>query len=355
MATSRLDYLDNLRVALTAGVIAHHVGQAYGPTGGSWLIQEGARAAVLGPFFTVNRSFAMSLFFFISGYLAVRSCDAKGPVAFLRSRTLRLGLPVLVYALLAIPLQVFVFVPKGQHGSAWPVDVGPLWFLQHLLIFGAAYALWRLLRDRRAEPEREPARPPGYAAVLLWVLALGLICGIVRIWYPIDRWSYVLGFIRVAYADVPRDLGLFVFGLLAGQGRWLAGLPARAGRNWLLVGLGAAGLWYPYVLSLKNGLPVSPTVMGAVYVIWEELVCFGMCIGLVVFFRDRLNFSGRLSRALARSQYAAFVFHLPIVLALQAIALKVQLPPFAKFVAVLLVAIPATFLVANWARKLLHL
>jgi hypothetical protein len=29
---SRLDYLDALKVALTALVIAHHVGQAYGPT-----------------------------------------------------------------------------------------------------------------------------------------------------------------------------------------------------------------------------------------------------------------------------------------------------------------------------------
>jgi glucan biosynthesis protein C len=33
-AAGRLYYLDNLRVSLTALVIAHHVGQAYGPTGG---------------------------------------------------------------------------------------------------------------------------------------------------------------------------------------------------------------------------------------------------------------------------------------------------------------------------------
>ena len=35
--TGRLYFLDNLRIALTILVIAHHVGQAYGPTGGSSL------------------------------------------------------------------------------------------------------------------------------------------------------------------------------------------------------------------------------------------------------------------------------------------------------------------------------
>ena len=41
--SGRLDYAGNLRVALIALVIAHHVGQAYGPTGGCWPIQEPAR------------------------------------------------------------------------------------------------------------------------------------------------------------------------------------------------------------------------------------------------------------------------------------------------------------------------
>ena len=44
--TKRLYFTDNLRVALTIVVIAHHVGQAYGPTGGWWPVQETARAPV---------------------------------------------------------------------------------------------------------------------------------------------------------------------------------------------------------------------------------------------------------------------------------------------------------------------
>jgi glucans biosynthesis protein C len=59
-ANQRLYFIDNLKIGLTILVIAHHVGQAYGPTGGWWAIQETARTPLLGPFFTVNRSFFIS-------------------------------------------------------------------------------------------------------------------------------------------------------------------------------------------------------------------------------------------------------------------------------------------------------
>ena len=73
----RLFFIDNLRIPLIALVVAHHVGQAYGPTGGWWYFSEPARAAVLGAFFTVNRSFFMSLFFMVSGYFLPMSFDRK--------------------------------------------------------------------------------------------------------------------------------------------------------------------------------------------------------------------------------------------------------------------------------------
>jgi len=60
--TQRLHFFDNLRIFAMAMVIAHHAAQPYGPTGGEWPIEEPVRAAVLGAFFMVNRSFGMSLF-----------------------------------------------------------------------------------------------------------------------------------------------------------------------------------------------------------------------------------------------------------------------------------------------------
>jgi hypothetical protein len=44
---SRLFFVDNLRVGLIALVVAHHAGQAYGPTGGWWYYVEPAKASML--------------------------------------------------------------------------------------------------------------------------------------------------------------------------------------------------------------------------------------------------------------------------------------------------------------------
>ncbi len=117
-APNRLVFFDNLRVALIVAVIAHHAAQAYGPTGGSWPIQEPTRAAILGPFFMVNRPFGMSLFFVIAGYFAAMACDRSSPHRFAKSRLQRLGIPLLVFSLLILLLQVFLIGPleTGEWG-----------------------------------------------------------------------------------------------------------------------------------------------------------------------------------------------------------------------------------------------
>jgi fucose 4-O-acetylase-like acetyltransferase len=348
--------LDNLRIALTVLLIAHHVGQAYGPTGGYWPIQETARAAVLGPFFAVNRSFFMSLFFMIAGYFTVMSCEDKGPRAFLKSRALRLGLPVVVFGLIMIPLQILVFVPPGSsRGSAWPIDVGHLWFLEHLLIFSAVYALWRMIRPAQTPAVVGNANPPGYLAVLLSALAVAVASAVVRNWFPIDRWVYPLGFIRVAPADLPRDLSFYLIGVVAYRQGWVQRFPTKAGLVWLGVGVSAAVLFYAYDLGLNTVLPLRGLAWGIAYPIWESLLCCGMCIGLTVLFRERFNVQGRLGKALAQSQYAAYILHLPVVMLFQAPLVGLAWPPLLKFALVTLLSVPATFLLSNWVRKPLHL
>ena len=353
--TRRLFYLDNLRVALTMLLVAHHVGQAYGPTGGSWPIQEAARAAILGPLFTIDRSFFMSLFFLISGFFSAASYDAKGGRAFVRSRLLRLGLPVVVWALLMIPLQLFVFGAPGGGAKAWPIDVGHLWFLEHLLLFSLVYALWRGIRGSRTPAVVTEARPPRTWAILAFAILLAPISGLIRIPFPVDRWVYLLGFFRVAFADVPRDLAFFVLGLIAYRRQWLSRFSSRAGRAWLAVAVLLAALIAIYDLGLHDVVPIGEPAWGTLYVFWESVFCCAACIGLLVLFRDKVTAHGRLAAALSRSQYAAYIVHVPVILAFQYAALQATLPPLAKFVLVTLASIPATFAVAYAVRKPLHL
>lgn len=355
-AKQRLHFFDNLRVVAMCLVIAHHAAQPYGPTGGVWPIMEARRAELLGPFFMVNRSFGMSLFFLIAGYFAVLSCDRSGPKAFLKSRLLRLGLPLLAVIVVMMLLQVFLFgAQDGALGSPWPVEVGHMWFVEHLLIFSLVYGLWRLVRLRRNPAPRGPAAVPRWWAIAAFALGLAVVTGLVRIWFPIDDWSNILGFLKVAWGDVPRDLSFFVLGLLAYRHQWVSRFPARSGFAWLGLGLFLAALWYAYDLWLRQPLRLDDTAADVFALLWEALLCCGMCIGLTVLFRERANLQTRLLRWLAQAQYAAYVVHLFVVLAFQALLAGLAAPPLAKFALVTLASIPVSFLIAGLIRKPLRL
>ena len=77
---ARLNYLDNLKVALTFLVIFHHAGQAYGD-GGEWGYTPSNPEEVMPwiwHFFSTNAAFFMGLYFFISGYFIPGSYDRQG-------------------------------------------------------------------------------------------------------------------------------------------------------------------------------------------------------------------------------------------------------------------------------------
>ncbi|MBN1507632.1 MAG: acyltransferase family protein [Sedimentisphaerales bacterium] len=375
--TKRLYFLDNLRIGLTILVIAHHVGQAYGPTGGSWPIQEPARAAILGPFFTVNRSFFMSLFFLISGYLMVMSYDRNRPGTFIKSRLLRLGVPLVLFFVLVIPLQQYLCHcrtgdlggmgfwtyytvhyfgggerPANWNGPAWPeMTFGHLWYVEHLLIFSLCYAALRLVWRRRPRESPTVARTPGHLTIVLFALALAVASGTVRIWHPIDKWIGFLGFIQVAFADVPRDLSFFIVGAIAYRRGWFLSVSKTMGWVWLSIGVTLAVLWY--VFSLGKLWPVfhiTRASMWFIYPVWEALLCCGICLGSLVLFRERLNFQGRVGRALAENQYAAYLFHVPVVVSLQALVVAYAWSPFAKFALVTAVGVVLTFLLSAVIR-----
>jgi glucans biosynthesis protein C len=354
---SRMAFFDNLKVVLMAVVIAHHVGQAYGPTGGWWPVQEPTSAAILGPFFMVNRSFGMSLFFMIAGYFTAASFDKSDPWTFMKNRLQRLGIPLLVFSLLILLLQVFVFGPidTGKLGALWPIDVGHLWFVQHLILYSLGYALWRVLRPGAFQPVLEPASPPGYGTILAFATGLAFCTAVVRTWYSIDEWVYLLGYIRTAFADVPRDLGLFLVGALAYRHQWVTRFPSRAGRVWLAVSLLLAGLWYVYELWLMDVIVFSDMVWGILIPVWESLLCCGMCIGLTILFRDMVNGQSSIGREMARSTYAAYILHVFIVILLQYFALGLAASPLLKFILVTLVAVPVSFLLASLIRRPLRL
>jgi hypothetical protein len=260
-------------------------------------------------------------------------------------RLRRLGIPVLVFMALMLPARIFLF---GEKITRWDevLNAGHLWYLEHLLLFSLVYALWHWLRGRRPEQDLSARPLPRWPAYLLFALGVAVGSAAVRIWSPIDRWFNLLGFFRAAFADVPRDLGFFILGVLAWRRAWFERFPARAGFAWLAVGLAAAAAWYAYDLGLARLLPLSDTASGIAYLLWESLLCLGMCIGLTVAFREAANSQGALGRWLAANQYSAYFWHPLLIVPLQMAALALPAAPFTKFV---LVSVIGTVVVFLWS------
>jgi glucan biosynthesis protein C len=363
----RLLYLDNLKTFLTVLVICHHSAIAFGAAGGWYYVippPPGSIAPLLLTFFAgINQAFFMSLFFGISAYFTPASYAAKGPGPFLRDRFVRLGIPLLVYFFALNPAVLYLarrFAGRAPEGFLAFVGedylrrcgTGPLWFILALLIFGTVYAVWRALGVRATE--RAATRPlPGNGAVLRFVLGIGLVAFALRIPFPVG-WE-ILG-LQLGY--FPLYVSFFVFGLLAHENGWLRDLSRVQARLWF--GAAAlASLAMPAILLLGGGMRGDADAFKGglhwqafVYALWEPVVCVGICMRLLVAFRQHVAEQGSLARRMARSAYTAYIIHPFFVVCATALLARLPLPPLLQFLALCPLAVIPCFAASDGIRRL---
>jgi surface polysaccharide O-acyltransferase-like enzyme len=371
VSKTRLAYVDKLRVALTMLVVAHHAAQAYGPTGGGWPITNPTTSRLLSPFFTVNAMFFMGLFFLIAGYFVPRSFDRKGGGEFLKGRFVRLGIPALFvawvifapifYLLMDLQLSLPEYV-RYLYSTNWTAPYMHLWFLLHLILYSIGYLLWRQIsNDTKRNVKAIPL--PSSSAILLFIIVLALVTFVVRIWYPIDVWVALFYLVPAEVAHLPQYIALFALGILAYRGDWLNNFPTRAGMAWLGIGLFGAVAFYAYSLwgaqLIYDLWGISLIETGGldwrslVFSTWEALVCVGLCIGLLVLFRERFNkTAAMLMAAMIGAAYTVYIIHILIVIGLQAGFESLDMGPFMKFVLVTILAICLSFIIGILIKKI---
>jgi glucan biosynthesis protein C len=369
---TRLYFVDNLRILLIILLVLHHLAITYGHSG-MWYYLDGRpddlTVLVATLFTAVNQAFFLAFFFMISGYFTPGSYDRKGSWPFLKDRLLRLGIPLLFYIVFIDPLILYAVASsvRGFPGSLWEflgqyfgnyrgLGTGPLWFVETLLIFAIIYALWRLLTRSSVTPTQRDGKPPSNLAIATFALLLGVITFVVRIWLPIG-WEFEL--LRLQFPYFPQYIALFVVGIIAYRLNWFLGIPTATGKVWLGVAVICILVVLPVVFVLGGVLEGNTDpFLGGVHwqsfalSVWEQFVCMGMVLGLLVLFRERLNHQGRLAKDMAASAYTVFLIHAPVIVFL-ALALRgVILHPLLKFLLVAPVAIAICFILANFIRKL---
>ena len=145
---ARLLYLDNVKAALTAVVVLHHVVGAFSGSGSLGLSVGDFYSAfqvVALPVQILDQSWFMCCFFFVSAYFTPSSLARKGAHPFLADKFKRLGIPFLAYTFVLGPLLTLLVdqavIGHGGRPLGYNITPAQTWFLAWLLTFNVAYVL----------------------------------------------------------------------------------------------------------------------------------------------------------------------------------------------------------------------
>jgi acyltransferase-like protein len=364
----RVAYLDNLKLLLVAVIIAGHGALAYGDLENAWPYQDvqevhlaGVSNVTLAIVVIPAAMFAMGLFFLISGLVTPGSVSRKGPRTFARDRLLRLGVPLVVWALVMWPGSIWMaHLAAGEtHSFGWQftheepiLDTGPMWFVEILLIYSLAYAAWRYWRrDRAAGADHIAAstRSAPLTARTLVALAAAISVATVLVRPVFPAASGQIG--QSHLWQWPQLVVTFGLGIVAAQRGWLEPVPDRIRRGCGFAALGglAAFLIVAGIMAAVGvdggvlfdaGLHRAPLSLAAI----EGPLAVGTSVWLLGFAQRRLNrHPGPLARAMARSAYGAFLLQGVVLIGLMVAMRPVGVPAEVKALTVACLGVAGSF------------
>ncbi|MCH5583652.1 acyltransferase family protein [Shimazuella sp. AN120528] len=356
---NRIYYLDHIRVFLTILVLFHHAALPYTPLEGVWYVsdmghEQAISSYILTFFIAINQAFFMGFFFFLAGYFTPFSLDRKKPRLFIKDRLIRLGIPILVYLFILSPIVQFMASTeklnfwtfyKAKILSLQSIETGPIWFVEVLLIFTLIYVFLRFIWIKH--PSNEEQAFPSSKKLLFTAILLGIFTFTIRLVYPIGFWVWG---IQIAY--LPSYLLLFYIGIIAGRKNWLETIPKKTTKQWIWCFAIVAPLFPLSLLFFQGNTNGGFNLQAFSYAMWESLIAFGICLGLLALFRKYANETGALWSNLSRTAFTVYIIH-PIILVGYALLLKsTSLQPLFKFFTVGFIGTVTCFLLASIIVKI---
>jgi surface polysaccharide O-acyltransferase-like enzyme len=357
---SKIVYIDRLKVILTSLVVLHHSFITYGATGGWYYVQKTTLAGALAPmimFVSVNQSFFMGLFFFLSAYFIGPSYDKKGPAKFTADRLMRLGLPLVFYSFIFGPVLNYLvyYFGKGHHitfiqflsGYDDWIDFGVLWFVAALLLFTMVYVLVRIIFKHLPS---KPIAAPNVLRIVLFAAGVGVVSFLVRLAFPVGWVLHPVGFQPGHFSQY---IALFILGLVASKNNWLNTISDKTGKALGRYALRLLLFFLVFFVIEKTVKMDGSWWSGGLhwqaflYAVWEQVVGFSIIVGLLI--RGRMLWnepSVRISK-LSRLTFAVYIFHPLVLISLALLVSAWNIEPALKLLFVAPLAVIGSFLLAS--------
>lgn len=374
MNSRRLYFIDNLRWFVIIIVVFVHTTVTYSHIGG-WYYYENQvdsldvlSKLVSVIFNTFSQAYFMGFLFLLAGYFVPLSYDKKGIAKFIKDRLVRLGAPLIFYIFIIDPFINFVLLERYLSNSPYSFTqfyshylkslnflggTGPLWFAEALLIFSIFYALFRFVKNNVIK-SYAPDYLPSNKTITLLILLVSIFVFIIRLFYPINT-----AFYNLQLCFFTQYIVMFILGILCYRTNLLLRLPYKFGMKWLKISLFGGFLLWVLMLALGGGLSGNDKAyyggfywQAAAYGFWESVFCAGVSLGLIVFFRDKLNFRNRLTGFLSDNYFGVYVFHAPILIFISITLRHIYIYPLLKILIVGTLAIISSFLFSYIIKKL---
>lgn len=347
----RLPYLDNCKIFLILLVISYHSAHAY--SNSSWVFKDDSNIKWVMNYLTINRSFFMGLFFFISAYLATKSILKYNKKEFLIRKARRLLLPVFFLCFLAVPIYFYIayiskynsisfgrfyiyeYILKGhvtyQHG----------WFLVILFFFLEAYMLIYnlLIKKFNTKPIKLNLN---LFTFLIFAMIIGAFSFIIRKYYSVNEWVTLLGIIGFEPAHIVQYIIMFILGIIANNNNWLNKLNKKIGVISLSIGLILIILF-----CTKNYIGTSiKDFINNYWAFIESIICVYLSIGIIYIFKRFFNKETKISKAIFNSYFGAFLIHNDFVVIFQVLFAKTNINVNGKYAIVAISSIIVSFLIS---------
>ena len=226
-----------------------------------------------------------------------------------------------------------------------------MWFTVALLGFCLIYSLVRITMGK-APPNAPEAPLPTHGQVVILILFMALCTFLVRIVQPIGT-----SILNMQLCFFSQYVLLFTVGILARRRNWLFRIGYDFGIRWFRSALILGSLMW---LAALAGIVVTHTEQralggfswqSAVVCFWESFFCLGVCLGLIVVFREKLNHQGKFARWMTDNCFAVYVFHAPILIAVTLGIRGFIAPRPVKFLAATVLAAFATFVASHFVFR----
>ena len=363
---TRFEFVDNLRWVMIVLVVSMHAAVTYSHVG-SWYFMEDPKPELptflaFATYQVFLQAFFMGLLFLIAGYFVPRAYDQKGFWKFLRDRAIRLGIPSVLFMLFIQPVTVYWLLrdfadhSRPALGRAyWPYlssgrvlsGSGPMWFTVALLVFSLVYGIVRLLRPKAPAGDSESPLP-GHAQVVGLAILIALSTFLVRIVQPMGT-----SVLNMQLCFFSQYIFLFAVGIYAGRRNWLVRIPYAFGMRWLRLALVVGSLVWALlgfaIMSTHSDAKLSGGIswQSAALCFWESFFCVGVCLGLIVLFREKFNRQGRIARWLSDNCFAVYFFHTPLLIAVTLVLRDLVAPKPIKFLMATILGVAVSYLASS--------